>query len=143
MKKTTPNILKAFKGIDGTPVNPANPYEQGTAYFRHGHTGEAVQHHMEELAEKTEVGRRDFFRSACGFAGAMLAVNAATGMKFFNVSDAEAREVAATAEVKSFLKGNMGPVVDQHTHICTRAEGYVRGVNTTDAGMYFVVLVSF
>ena len=33
------NILKAFKGIDGTPVNPANPYEQGTAYFRHGHTG--------------------------------------------------------------------------------------------------------
>jgi predicted TIM-barrel fold metal-dependent hydrolase len=135
------NYLKAFKGIDGTPVNPANPYEQGTAYFTHGHVGGEVQHHMEELAEKTEVGRRDFFRSACGFAGAMLAVNAATGMKFFNVDKAEAREVAATAEVKSFLKGNMGPVVDQHTHICTRAEGYIRGVNTTDAGMYFVDLL--
>ena len=133
--------LKLFKGIDGTIVNPANPYEQGSAYFTHGDLGDQVQNHMEELAEKTEVGRRDFFRSACGFAGAMLAVNAATGMKFFNVNEAEAREVAATAEVKSFLKGNMGPVVDQHTHICTRAEGYIRGVNTTDAGMYFVDLL--
>ena len=117
---------KAFKGIDGKAVNPANPFEQGTAYFTSGQEGEQVQNRMEEMAENTEVGRRDFFRSACGFAGAMLAVNAATGMKFFDVKDVEAREIAATAEVKSFLKGRMGPVVDQHTHICTRKEGYIR-----------------
>jgi predicted TIM-barrel fold metal-dependent hydrolase len=71
----------------------------------------------------------------------MLAVNAATGMKFFKVDEAEAREIAATSEVKDFLKGNMGPVVDQHTHICTREEGYIKGVNTTEAGMWFVDLL--
>ena len=115
------NFLKHFNGIDGKAVDPTNPYDQGTAYFTSGRdVGSEVQSRMEEMSEHTEVGRRDFFRSACGFAGAMLAVNAATGMKFFKVDEAEAREVAATSEVKDFLKGNMGPVVDQHTHICAR-----------------------
>ena len=136
------NFRKHFNGIDGKAVNPANPYEQGTAYFTSGHdVGGEVQTRMEEMAEHTEVGRRDFFRSACGFAGAMLAVNAATGMKFFKVDEAEAREIAATSEVKDFLKGNTGPVVDQHTHICTREEGYIEGKNTTEQGMWFVDLL--
>ena len=78
------NYKKAFNKIDGKVVNPANPFEQGTAYFTSGHdVGGEVESRMEDMAEKSEVGRRDFFRSACGFAGAMLAVNAATGMKFF------------------------------------------------------------
>ena len=34
---------KAFKGIDGKAVNPANPFEQGTAYFTSGQEGEQVQ----------------------------------------------------------------------------------------------------
>ena len=136
------NFLKHFNGIDGKAVDPTNPYDQGTAYFTSGRdVGSEVQSRMEEMSEHTEVGRRDFFRSACGFAGAMLAVNAATGMKFFDVKQAEAREIAATAEVKSYLKGRMGPVVDQHTHICTRKEGYIKGVNTTEQGMWFVDLL--
>ena len=70
---------KAFKGIEGKAVNPANPFEQGTAYFTSGQEGEQVQNRMDEMAQNAEMGRRDFFSSACGFAGAMLAVNAATG----------------------------------------------------------------
>ena len=55
---------KAFKGIEGKAVNPANPFEQGTAYFTSGREGEQVQNRMEEMAENTEMGRRDFFSSA-------------------------------------------------------------------------------
>ena len=97
---------KAFKGIDGKAVNPANPFEQGTAYFTSGQEGEQVQNRMEEMAENTEVGRREFFSSACGFAGAMLAVNAATGMKFFDVKEAEARVAEYRAQSDLLLGQN-------------------------------------
>lgn len=135
------NYLNHFKGIDGEPADPFNPYDQGTAFFRHGQVGDRVRARMDDMADKSELDRRDFFKSACGFAGAMVAVNAATGMKFFDVSQAEAQEIAAHEEVKKTLKGKTGYVVDQHTHICTRAEHYVEGVNTTTQGMRFVNLL--
>ena len=135
------NYLNHFKGMSKVGSDPTNSYEQGTQYFAGGNLGDRVQAHMEDLSGHTEVSRRNFFKSACGFAGAMLAVNYATGMKFFNVSEAEAQEVAAHEEVKQTLKGKTGFVVDQHTHICTRAEGYIKGVNTTEKGMWFVDLL--
>ena len=42
--------------------------------------------------------RRSFMKTVCGFTGAMLAVNQATGMRFFDVSEAEAVEQAAAHE---------------------------------------------
>ena len=32
-------------------------------------------------------------------------------------------------------------VIDMHTHVCTRDEGYIEGVNTTTQGMWFVDLL--
>jgi len=135
------NYLNHFNGLDGEVIDPGNPYNQGSAYFRSGGMGSSIKGRLEEMAGNCEVDRRHFFKSACGFAGAMLAVNAATGMKFFNVSEAEAQEVAAHEEVAATLKGKTGYVVDQHTHICTREDGYVLGVNTTEQGMWFVDLL--
>ena len=65
--------------------------------FTTGHdVGGEVQSRMDETGKNTEVGRRDFFRLACGFAGAMLTIKAATGMKFFKVVEAQAREIVTT-----------------------------------------------
>ena len=135
------NYLNQFKDLSTEGINPADPYQLGTAYFRSGGVGAQVRSRMDEMANNSELDRRTFFKSACGFAGAMLAVNAATGMKFFNVSEAEAQEVAAIEEVRETLRGKTGYVVDQHTHICTRKAGYIKGVNTTERGMWFVDLL--
>ena len=135
------NHLNDSKDMAKDGTDSANPYEYGTQCFSSGNMGKQVRERMENMANHTELNRRNFFKSACGFAGAMLAVNYATGMKFFNVSEAEAQEVAAHEEVKQTLKGKTGFVVDQHTHICTRAEGYIKGVNTTEKGMWFVDLL--
>ena len=51
--------------------------------------GGEVQSRMDETSENTEVGRRDFFRLAAGFAATMVAINAATGMKFLKVNSHE------------------------------------------------------
>lgn len=135
------NYLNQFKDLETEGINPADPYQLGTAYFRSGGVGSQVRARMDDMADNSEFDRRTFFKSACGFAGAMLAVNAATGMKFFNVSEAEAQEVAAIEEVRETLRGKTGYVVDQHTHLCTRKEGYIKGVNTTERGMWFVDLL--
>jgi len=135
------NFLKHFKGLGHEKIDPFNSYQQGTGYFTSGHIGPQVQSRMEELAVKTELPRRAFFKSALGFAGAMVAVNQVTGMRFFDVSTAEAQELGALDEVREALKNRTGYVVDQHTHICTREEGYVEGVNTTPDGMWFVRLL--
>ena len=135
------NFLNHFKGFEGGRINPADPYQSGTAYFRSGGLGRKVRQRMDEMAGGSELPRREFFKSALGFTGAMLAVNAATGMKFFNVSDAEAREMAALDEVAGTIKDRMGFIIDMHSHVCTRPEGYVEGVNTTTQGMWFVELL--
>ena len=93
------------------------------------------------MAGKAEVDRRHFFKSALGFAGAMLAVNQVTGMRLFDVKDAEAQEFAALEEVQDTVRGKTGYVVDMLTHICTRKDGYIEGVNTTKQGMWFVRLL--
>ena len=135
------NYLNQLNDISTEGINPADPYQLGTAFFRSGGVGSQVRSRMDDMAGNCELDRRTFFKSACGFAGAMLAVNAATGMKFFNVSEAEAQEVAAIDEVRETLRGKTGYVVDQHTHICTRKAGYIEGVNTTKQGMWFVDLL--
>lgn len=135
------NFLSHFKGFENERVNPADPYESGTAYFRTGGLGRQVRERMDELAGRSELPRREFFKSALGFTGAMLAVNAATGMRFFNVSDAEAKEVAALDEVAGTIRDRMGFVIDMHSHVCTRPEHYVLGENTSEQGMWFVDLL--
>ncbi len=135
------NFLNRFKGFGDEGVDLASPHQGGTAFIRTGDHGRAVSQRMEDMAEKSELPRREFFKSALGFAGAMLAVNEVTGMNFFNVSKAEAQELAALDEVRENLKGKTGFVVDQHTHICRRDDGYKLGVNMTERGKWFVDLL--
>ena len=87
------------------------------------------------------MARRDFFGTAAGFAATMLAVNKLTGMRFFEVSEAEAADTVAAKEIQ--VSRNSGPdfIVDVHTHICWRRDGFIQGVNTTEKGMWFVDLL--
>lgn len=135
------DFTKFFKGIDTGDVDASDPHQQGTAFFTAGHGGGQLRDRMQDMAETAELPRRQFFKSALGFAGAMLAVNQVTGMRFFDVKAAEAQELAALDEVRQTLSGRMGAVVDAHTHICWRNDGYVEGVNTTKKGMWFVDLL--
>ena len=135
------NFLKRFKGLTGQGFDLASPHQPGTAFMATGDHGPAVQARLDQMANQSELPRREFFKSALAYTGAMLAINEVTGMKFFNVSEAEAKELAALDEVRDALKGKTGYVVDQHTHICTRRDGYVKGVNTTEQGMWFVDLL--
>ena len=135
------NFLNHFKSFEKGKINPWDKYQPGTAFFRSGSMSGEVRHRMDEMSEQSELPRREFFKSALGFTGAMLAVNAATGMRFFDVSDAEAREYAALEEVQGAIRGKTGYVIDMHTHVCTRPDGYIEGVNTTTQGMWFVDLL--
>jgi uncharacterized protein len=38
-------------------------------------------------------------------------------------------------------KAGLDFIFDAHTHICTRKDGYIPGVNTTEKGMWFVQLL--
>ncbi len=134
------DILGHFKNFTNNRPNPADPYQPGTALFQGGGLGKKVTESLDDMAGKSELPRREFFKSALGFTGAMLAVNAATGMRFFDVADAEAQELAALEEVSGSIRGKRGYSIDMHTHVCTRPEGYVEGVNTTKQGMWFVEL---
>ena len=127
------NLLNHFKNFERGQVNPWDKYQPGTAFFRSGNMSGQVREQMDDMADKSELPRREFFKSALGFTGAMLAVNAATGMRFFDVSEAEAREYAALEEVQGAIKGKTGYVIDMHTHVCTRDEGYIEGVNNDHA----------
>ena len=57
----------------------------------------------------------------------MLAVNELTGMRFFEVTEAEAADQAAAKEMKVARKAGPDFIVDAHTHICTRKDGYIPG----------------
>jgi len=56
----------------------------------------------------------------------MLAGNQITGMKFFDVTEAEAYEPAAAKEIKITRKPGPTSSSIAHTHICTRKDGYIR-----------------
>jgi hypothetical protein len=63
----------------------------------------------------------------------MLAVNKITGMQFFEVTKAEAADQAAAKEIIISRKAGPDFIVDAHTHICTRKDGYIPGVNERHA----------
>lgn len=134
------NFFEHFRGIEKIPKDPTNPEAQGTSFFLTGHLGDRIRPHLDTYAAKAGMSRRDFVRSTCGFTAAMLAVNKVTGMKFFDVEEAEAYSHTA-GKAGGAAKKAAEFIVDQHTHICWRKDGYVPGVNTTEKGMWFVQLL--
>src|SRR5262244_4038486 len=135
------NVFEHFKDFKRTTDGPVTPEAQGTSFFLGGPMGKRIREHAEPYAEKAGVSRRMFFGTASGFAATMLAVNKITGMRFFEVTEAEAYDVAAAKEIKVSRKAGTDFIVDAHTHICTRKDGYIQGVNTTEKGMWFVQLL--
>jgi predicted TIM-barrel fold metal-dependent hydrolase len=135
------NVFDHFKGLSKISTDASNPYEQGAAFFTTGHMGERIASHLDNLAAKAHVPRRTFMKSICGFTGAMFAMNKITGMRFFDVEAAEAYDSQAALEQVTLKKRNTGYVVDMHTHICWRKDGYVQGKNTSEKGMWFVQLL--
>jgi predicted TIM-barrel fold metal-dependent hydrolase len=135
------NIVERFKNIERIPKDAANAEQVGTSLFLTGHLGERIAPHLDEYAAKARLPRRDFIRSAFGLSAAMLAVNNVTGMRFFEVSEAEAYDPAAKQEMTVTRKAGTDFIVDVHSHICTRKDGYVKGVNTSEKGMWFVQLL--
>jgi len=135
------NVFEYFKGFQRAANGPMTPQAQGSALFLGGHLGEQLTPHVDAYAARAGLSRRNFLGTASGFAAAMLAVNKVTGMKFFDVSEAEALEPAAAHELNVARKTATSFIVDQHTHICIRKDGYIPGVNTTEKGMWFVQLL--
>jgi len=135
------NVFEYFKDYKRTTNGPLTPEEQGTSLFLAGHMGPEISVRVDGHAAKARMSRRNFLGTASGFAAAMLAVNEITGMKFFDVTPAEAMDPAAAKEIKVSRKPGSDFIVDAHTHICTRKDGYIPGVNTTERGMWFVQLL--
>jgi uncharacterized protein len=135
------NVFEYFKGYRRESRGPATPEAQGSSFFLAGHLGERIGEHVDGYAARAGLSRRNFLGTASGFGAVMLAVNHVTGLKFFEVSEAEAYEPAAAKEIKVTRKPGLDFIVDAHTHICTRRDGYIPGVNTTERGMWFVQLL--
>src|SRR5262245_32826040 len=130
------NVFEYFKGYQRSSHGPVTPEEQGTRFFLGGHMGDRIGQRVDSYAARAGLSRRNFMGTASGFAAAMLAVNQITGMKFFEVSEAEAYDQAAAKEMKVARKPGTDFIVDAHTHICTRKDGYIPGVNTREQGMW-------
>ena len=94
------NVFEHFKGYQRTTQGPMTAEEQGTRFFLAGHMGERIGERVDTCAARSGLSRRNFIGTASGFAAAMLAVNQITGMKFFEVSESEAYDLAAAQEVK-------------------------------------------
>src|SRR5713226_5772541 len=135
------NVFEHFKGYQRTSHGPMTAEEQGTRFFLGGHMGDRIGQRVDTYAARAGLSRRNFIGTASGFAAAMLAVNQITDMKFFEVSEAEAADQAAAKEIMLSRKAGPDFIVDTHTHICTRKDGYIPGVNTTEKGMWFVQLL--
>jgi predicted TIM-barrel fold metal-dependent hydrolase len=135
------NVFEYFKGYKRTTDGPVTPEAQGASFFLGGHLGGQISERVDGYAAKAGLSRRNFLGTASGFAAAMLAVNEITGMKFFDVSPAEAMDPAAAKEIKVARKPGADFIVDAHTHICWRKDGYIPGVNTSERGMWFVQLL--
>jgi hypothetical protein len=135
------NVFEYFKGYKRTTDGPLTPEAQGASFFLGGHLGDQIGERVDGYAARAGMSRRNFLGTASGFAAAMLAVNEITGMKFFDVSEAEAMDPAAAKEIKVARKPGADFIVDAHTHICWRKDGYIPGVNTSERGMWFVQLL--
>src|ERR671931_485987 len=106
------NVFEQFKGFERTTEAPRTPEEQGTRFFLGGHLGPRLEEHIDDAAARARMSRRNFL--------------------------ATASEPAAAKEIKVSRKPGADFIVDAHTHICTRKDGYIPGVNTTERGMWFV-----
>ena len=136
------NVFEYFKDYKPpTTDGPVTSEAQGTSFFLGGPMGKRIREHVEPYADKSGMSRRAFFGTASGFAATMLAVNKITGMQFFEVTEAEAADQVAAKEIMISRKAGPDFIVDVHTHICTRKDGYIPGVNTTEKGMWFVRLL--
>ena len=124
------------KPLDRTevPEEPYNPYEQGTAHFAAGQMSGRIGAQLDHYAKKAKMPRRSFVKSAAGFAAAMLAVNKSAGMRLFDVQEVEAASPEAAVEHGLLIKSNKEFIVDAHTHVCWRRDGFVVGKNTTERG---------
>lgn len=120
------------------PEQPENPYEQATAHLTAGQLGHKINPHIDQYAEAARMPRRIFLKTTCGMAAAMLAVNKATGLRFFEVAEAEAASEDAATEQGASNKEGTGLIVDTHTHVCWRQDGFILGENTSERGMIFV-----
>ena len=123
------------------PKDPFNGDEIGTSLFLTGGMGPQISDKMDGYAKKAGMSRRNFLKSSLGFSAAMLAANEVTGMKFFEVGEAEAADVDAKNEAIQVARASSDFIVDVHTHVCTRPGHYVEGQNTTTRGMWFVQLL--
>jgi uncharacterized protein len=135
------NVFEYFKGFKRESQGPMTPEAQGSSFFLGGHLGDRLTPHIDGYAARAGLSRRNFLGTASGFAAVMLAVNKVTGMPFFEVTEAEAADPAAAQEIKVARKPGADFIVDAHTHICMRRDGYIPGVNTTERGMWFVQLL--
>ena len=121
-----------------TPEHVENPYEQATAHLSAGELGPKIGPRIDQYAEAARMPRRKFLQTACGMAAAMLAVNKATGSDYFDVAEDEATsEDAAKQQAAEFGRASEF-IVDAHSHVCWREDGFVLGKNTTERGMIFV-----
>src|SRR5215831_15963468 len=130
------NVFEHFKDYKRTTDGPITHQAQGTSFFLGGPMGRRIREQAEPYADQAGVSRRTFFGTASGFA-----VNKITGMQFFEVTEAEAADQAAAKEIMISRKAGPDFIVDAHTHICTRKDGYIPGVNTTEKGLWFVQLL--
>ncbi len=132
------DIFRHFRKFREFPINPASPSQLGTALFLSGNSGPAISERIDVYSSKAGMPRRDFLKTSLGFSAAMLGANHVTGMKFFDVSEAEASDFSANRELAQKNRAGTGFVVDVHTHVCTRPGHYVEGVNANERGMWFV-----
>ena len=135
------NILQHFKGLENIPKDPCNADEIGTSLFLTGNMGPRISDKMDAYAAKAGMSRRAFFQSGLGLSAAMLAANEVTGMKFFEVGEAEAADINAKKEYMQVARASSDFIVDVHTHVCTRPGHYEVGKNATERGMWFVQLL--
>lgn len=135
------NILQHFKGLEHQPLDPFNSDEIGASLFMTGGMGPRITEKMDGYAKKAGMSRRNFLRSTLGLSAAMLAANEVTGMKFFEVNEAEAADVDARKEYLLQARASADFIVDVHTHVCTRPGHYEVGKNATERGMWFVQLL--
>jgi uncharacterized protein len=135
------NILQQFKGLEDQPIDGFNGNEVGATLLASGQMGDRISQKMDARAKSLGMSRRAFFKSSLGFSAAMLAANEVTGMKFFEVSEAEANDLDANRESFQMARASADFIVDVHTHVCTRPGHYEVGKNTTERGMWFVQLL--
>ena len=107
-----------------------------------GNMGPRISEKMDGYAKKAGMSRRNFLKSSLGFSAAMLAANEVTGMKFFEVGEAEAADVERQERSHS-ARAREQRLHRRRPHARLHAAGPLRRrrQNTTTRGMWFVQLL--